>query len=238
IKRSVSVILSPIYLLSNLPSQLYTWVNEQGKSKQFLLNQNKLLSAELFNLKVDLQNHNTLLLENQKLAKLMESRYKLSKDVFILARVGSIRQSRLKKQITVSKGDGDGIKIGQVVLGSEGVLGQVNQVTPFYSTILLITDPTQHIPVKSQRTGTRGISKGIASKHGKLVVRFIEAQNDVKVGDVFVTSAIGSKFPAGYPVGRVTHTETSVDETFLYIEMEPIQIIQQLEFVLINKKAK
>jgi rod shape-determining protein MreC len=37
---------------------------------------------------------------------------------FILARVSSISQSRLKKQIAINKGSSDGIKIGQVVLNS------------------------------------------------------------------------------------------------------------------------
>jgi rod shape-determining protein MreC len=39
------------------------------------------------------------------------------------------------------------------------------------------------------------------------MVRFIQHGLDVKVGDVFLSSAIGSKFPSGYPVGRVTHVE-------------------------------
>lgn len=236
VKQSVTKLISPIYLLVNFPSQLYVWINERGTNKQFLLNQNSRLNVELIRLKVDLQSHNALLLENQKLAKLLESRYQLNKEVFTLARVSSVNQSRLKKQIIVNKGSGDGVKVGQIVLGAEGVLGQVNQIAPFYAVILLITDPTQYIPVKNQRNGVRGISKGVASNQGKLIVRFIKPELDVKVGDVFLTSAIGSKFPAGYPVGRVTHIENRANDPFLTIELTPTQTIQQLEFVLINKK--
>ncbi|WXT99629.1 MAG: Cell shape-determining protein MreC [Catillopecten margaritatus gill symbiont] len=237
VKQSIAKFISPVYLLANLPSQLYIWINEQGTSKQSLLNQNKRLNAELIRLKIDLQDHNALLLDNQKLSELLKSRYQLDKSIFILARVGSINQSRLKKQIVINKGSGDGIEVGQIVLGANGVLGQVSQITPFYSTILLITDPTQHIPVKNQRNGIRGIGKGFASHQGKLKVRFIESGLDIKVGDVFVTSAIGSKFPAGYPVGRVTHIENRPNDPFLNIELAPTQIMQQLEFVLINKEV-
>lgn len=237
VKQSIARLISPVYLLVNLPSQLYIWINEQGTEKQFLLSQNKRLNAKLLRLKVDLQDHNALLLENQKLNKLLKSRYQLDKDAFILARVGSISQSRLKKQIVVNEGSSDGVKVGQIVLGADGVLGQVNQVTPLYTTILLITDPTQHTPVKNQRNAVRGIGKGIASNQSKLMVRFIESGLDVKIGDVFLTSAIGSKFPAGYPVGRVTHIEKRANDPFLYIELTPAQTIQQLEFVLISKMA-
>jgi rod shape-determining protein MreC len=236
LKQSIAEFISPVYLLVNLPSQFYILINEQGTSKQLLLNQNKRLNVELLRLKVSLQNHSALLLENQKLAKLLKSRYRLDKELFTLARIGSISQSRLKKQIVVNKGSGDGIKIGQIALGADGVLGQVTQVTPFYATILLATDPTQHIPIKNKRNGVRGISKGMASHQDKLIVRFIKSGLDVKIGDVFLTSAIDSKFPAGYPVGRVTHIENRANNPFLTIELAPTQIIQQLEFVLIHKK--
>jgi rod shape-determining protein MreC len=225
-----------VYLLVNLPSQFYIWVNEQGVNKQFLLNQNKRLNAELIRLKVNLQRHNALLSDNQKLSKLLKSRYQVDKGVLILARVNTISQSRLKKQIVVNKGSKDGIKVGQIALGADGILGQVSQVTSFHTTILLVTDPTQHIPVKNQRNGIRGIGKGIASNQEKLMVRFIDSGLDIKVGDVFLTSSIVSKFPAGYPVGRVTHVENRPNDPFLYIELAPTQTTQQLEFVLINKR--
>lgn len=238
LKKSIATLISPVYLTVNFLSQLYIWINEQGTTKQILLSQNKQFRAKLVRLKVDLQDHNALLLENQKLSQLLKSRYKLNKEEFILARVSSISQSRLKKQIAINKGSGDGIKIGQVVLGADGVLGQVSQVTPLYSSVLLITDPTQHIPVKNERNGIRGISKGLASYQGKLMVRFIQHGLDIKVGDVFLSSAIGSKFPAGYPVGRVIYVEKKANNPFLTIELTPCQIIEQLEFVLINNTSK
>ena len=101
----------------------------------------------------------------------------------------------------------------------------------------MITDPTQYVPIKNQRNGIRGISKGIASNQGKLVVNFIESDFDVLLGDIFLTSAIGSKFPAGYPVGKVTHIEQHTDDLFLHIELTPIQTTEQLEFVLIRENG-
>lgn len=233
-KYSVATLISPVYLLIDLPSKLYFWINEQGVNKRTLLNQNKRLKARLTRLKVDLQNHDALLLENQKLAKLLNSHYRLDKDKFILARVISINQSRLRKQIVIDKGDNSGVKVGQIALGSDGVLGQISHVTPWHATLLLITDPTQHIPVKNQRNGLRGISKGVASQKNKLTVRFIEPGLDVKTGDIFLSSGIGSKFPVGYPVGRVTKITKQINNSFLYIELTPIQATNKIEFVLIS----
>ncbi|SFV77927.1 Rod shape-determining protein MreC [hydrothermal vent metagenome] len=234
IKQSIAKLISPIYLVVNLPSQLYIWIDEQGTTKQTLLNQNKQLNGELTRLKANLQTHNALLLENQKLKQLLGASYQISSQKFILGRVSSVSQSRLKKQIIINKGSNDNLAVGQVVLGSEGVIGQITQTTPLYSTVLMITDPTQYVPIKNQRNGIRGISKGVASNQGRLVVNFIESDFDVTLGDVFLTSAIGSKFPAGYPVGKVTHVEQHTDDPFLHIELTPIQKTEQLEFVLIG----
>lgn len=234
IKQAIAQAISPIYLLVNSPSQVYTWINEQGTDKQTLLNQNKQLNDELIRLKVGFQTHNALLLENQKLTKLLGASYRLSEQKFVSARLNSVTQSRLKKQIVIDKGSMDGLQVGQIALGPDGVVGQLVQVMPLHSTLLMITDPTQYVPIKNQRNGVRGISKGLASHKSRLQVDFIKSELDVVLGDVFLTSAVGSKFPAGYPVGKVTRVEQPIDSPFLKIELTPIQTTEQLEFLLIN----
>ncbi len=87
--------------------------------------------------------------------------------------------------------------------------------------------------VKNERSGVRGISKGIAENNYLLNVEFIESNLDVKVGDVFLSTAIGSKFPTGYPVGTVISVEKNQNEPFLHIQLKPAQIPEQLEFVII-----
>ncbi|HIG88991.1 rod shape-determining protein MreC [Candidatus Thioglobus sp.] len=234
LKRSIATLISPIYLVVNLPSTLYIWINEQGTSREVLLNQNKQLNNELTELKTKLQIHNALLLENEKLTKLLGASYRIKSKKFTMARISSVSQSRLKKQIIIDKGSNDGLKVGQISLGDKGIVGQITQVTPLYSTILMATDPTQHVPVQNGRNGIRGISKGLASKENKLSVNFIKSGSDVKMGDVFLSSAIGSKFPQGYPLGEVSHVETHTDESFLHIQLTPTQSIEKLEFVLIG----
>lgn len=237
LKQGIAKLISPTYLIVSLPAQIYTWINEQGTRQQVLLNQNKQLNHELIQLKANLQTYNALLLENQKLSKILGASYRSGDENFILARVNAIAQSRLKKQIVVDKGSLAGLEVGQIVLGADGVVGQLSQVMPLHSTLLMITDPTQHIPVKNQRNGIRGIGKGFASPEHKLKVNFIKSELDVRLGDLFLSSAIGSKFPDGYPVGKVTNVEKPADKPFLTIELTPIQATEQLEFVLI-KTAK
>ena len=109
-------------------------------------------------------------------------------------------------------------------------------MTPLYSTVLLLTDPTQHLPVKNVRNGIRGITKGLASNEKGMVVEFIPLDSDIKLGDIFVTSGIGTTYPPGYFVGEVSKIDKPPNEPFLKIILKPIQNMDKLEFILIVSK--
>ena len=153
----------------------------------------------------------------------------------MLARVKSISQSRLSNKIVIDKGLNDEVALSQLVVASNGVVGQVIQVTPLFSTVRLISDPTQFMPVKNARNGIRGITKGMASNEKGMIVEYVPLDSDVKVGDLFLTSGIGNSYPSGYVVGRVTSIDDSVDASFLSITLQPSQNMNKLEMVLIIK---
>jgi len=216
-----------------LPGQMMNWVSDKGSNIEQLISENEQLTNELFELKAKLQTYNNLVLENQKITKLIDASYSLPKKSVKLARIKSISQSRLKKQLVINKGSNDGVITSQIVLGTNGVVGQIIQSTPFYATVRLTTDPTQHIPVKNVRNGSRGITKGSASNESSVRVEFMAPEADVKLGDIFVTSGIGGAYPEGYPVGEVIEVNTPQDEAFLMIKIQPLEEVNELELVLV-----
>ena len=237
IRSTINYALSPIQVLTNLPFQFYTWVNEQGSSRDLLMKSNQHLTDENAKLKVRLQQLEALKLENKKLKKLLESKYTTQENRFILASINMVSKSRLKKQISVNRGHDDGVKVGQAVLGAQGVIGQVILTTPGSANISLVTDPTQHVPVKSARSAIRGIAKGVALNQELLNILFVERDADVKAGDLFLTSGVGGKFPNGYPLGTVVKVGQQDYEPFLQIQVQPLQSTQDLEFVIIATEA-
>ena len=138
--------------------------------------------------------------------------------------------------LPIYKGFNDGVTLSDLVVGSDGVVGKVTEVTPMHSTVRLFSDPTQHIPVKNSRNGERGITKGLASNEKGMIVRFVPLKSDIKLGDIFVTSGIGNSYPPGYFVGRVKSIDETLNVSFMTIFLEPIQNINNLEFVLIIKE--
>ena len=156
LKRNSNTLLSPIYFLVDLPSQISHWVSDKGSDTEQLISENEQLTNELFELKAKLQIYNNLVLENQKISQLVDASYTLPSNTVRLARIKSVSQSRLKRQLVINKGSNDKVMLSQIVLGASGVVGQVIQSSPFYATVQLATDPTQRIPVKNVRNGARG----------------------------------------------------------------------------------
>ena len=234
-KRFTLTLFSPIYIIVDLPSQVIDWINDKGADNETLVDENDYLRGQLIELKARLQIFNNLALENQKISGLLDSSYEIPNHDVLLARVKSISQSRLSNKIVIDKGLNDEVALSQLVVASNGVVGQVIQVTPLFSTVRLISDPTQFMPVKNARNGIRGITKGMASNEKGMIVEYVPLDSDVKVGDLFLTSGIGNSYPSGYLAGRVTSIDDSVDASFLSITLQPSQNMNKLEMVLIIK---
>ncbi len=232
-RSSLSTLFTPIYFVVDLPNHIVEWVSDKGSEKAKLISENEQLRNEMIELKVKLQTYNNLVLENQKINLLLNSSYALPSYKAKLAQIKSISQTRLKKQIVINKGSNDGIRKLQVALSSDGVVGQVVQTNPFYSIVRLVNDPTLHVPVKNLKNGSRGITKGVATSKGDMIVEFFPIDSNVSIGDIFVTSGIGSIYPSGYPVGRVIEFEKYANTKFLSIKLEPIVDMSQVEYILI-----
>ena len=113
----------------------------------------------------------------------------------------------------VNRGTADGVYVGQPVLGPNGVIGQVIRTGLFRSTVMLITDPSQGIPVQLLRNGLRTIVYG--SGQGDLLrAPYLGRTADVRKDDIFITSGLAGRFPAGYPVGRVIKIERDPNAPF------------------------
>ena len=132
-------------------------------------------------------------------------------------------------QIVLDKGSRDGVHIGQPVLDANGVMGQVIQVGPLTSRVLLVNDPHSGVAVQNARNGVRAIAGG-DSYSGKLRLVYVSKTADIKVGDTFITSGLGDRYPEGYPVGNVVTVVKDPTHQFATIYLQPVQIDAAINF--------
>lgn len=209
LRSGVSVIISPLRYLVSLPAQAGTWVSEWFRTHNHLVDENRRLKQEERLLNARLQKMGVLLEENARLRNLLGSARKVADEV-VVAELLSVDQNPYRQLIELNKGSLDGLSDGQAVIDDFGIMGQIVHVTPNSSTVMLISDPEHAIPVQFVSSGLRTVAFGNGNTD-ELELRYLPATADIKLGDELVTSGLGGRFPADYPVASVvdiTHDKT------------------------------
>jgi rod shape-determining protein MreC len=192
--------------------------------------ENKNLTKKINELKAVIISYQEGYLEAQRLKKLLS----LTDDYdyhFIPARVISREQAALSKTILINKGTVQGLKVGMPVVVPPGLIGRLVDVSWHASKVLLFIDENSNVGAIVQRTRTQGIISGAGSRG--LILKYISKTQDVKEGDVIVSSGMGGVFPKGLLIGQVSHVDRLEASLFLKINVAPFVDFSKLEEVLV-----
>lgn len=233
VRANISLALTPLRYLVSLPATGGNWLNDWYTSHTELLNENEKLRAEGRILNARLQKLEILSEENARLRSLLGSARKLSDDV-IVAELMSVDQNPYRQLIEINRGSSDGVEIGHAVIDDFGIMGQVIHVNAQSATTILISDPEHAIPVQFVRSGTRSVAFGRGST-SQLELRYLPATADIKIDDELVTSGLGGRFPADYPVARVTAINEDLVRGFVAAFAQPKARLDSSREVLVIK---
>jgi len=136
------------------------------------------------------------------------------------------------RSLTVNRGRADGVARQMPVIVPEGLVGRVAQVRSGASIVQLLNDPTSTVGAVVQRTRTPGLVEG--EPGGGVRFKFMARDGaGVAAGDLIVTSGLGTLFPKGIPVGRVTAVEDKGSALFHFAVLAPAVDASKIEEVLL-----
>jgi rod shape-determining protein MreC len=219
LRNALAFLTYPLYYLADLPFTASRWLEETTDSRESLQDKNTELRRHNLRLRAELQKFEALQAENMRLRDLVGSSFKVG-DRVLIAELSSVDLDPYKQQVVINKGSASGAFEGQPVLDAQAVMGQVTSVTPFSSTVLLITDTSHALPVRVLRSGLRTIAVG-TGRIDELRLPYLPTNSDIREGDRLVTSGLGGKFPRDYPVGKVTRIDRSPDAPFSNVLAQP-----------------
>lgn len=231
IRAALSLPLAPLQYLVSAPIQGIDKLNYLLSTQDTLRTENIDLKAERLLLKAELQRLQAVEMENNHLKGLLQSSKQIHGKMMI-AQLVAINSDLSQHQIVLNKGSHHGIYIGQPVLDASGVMGQVIQIAPVTSRVLLINDARSGIAVEGARNGLRSVAMG-DSYSGRLRLANVPQTADIKLGDVFLTSGLSDRYPPGYPVGRVASITHDPGLPFSTIILEPSARLDQSRQVLL-----
>ncbi len=219
VRSVLSVVIYPLQFTADLPLSASRWISDTFSTRNRLQEENRELRKQNLLLRAQQQKLLALETENMRLRDLLDSSLKIG-DRVLIAELMAVDLDPYRQQVTIDKGSSSGVYQGQPVLDANAVMGQVMHVNRFTSTVLMITDARHALPVQINRNGLRTIAMG-TGRINELELPHLPNNADIQVGDLLVTSGLGGRFPAGYPVAEVASVTREPGQPFAEVTARP-----------------
>ena len=224
-------IVSPIQYIVKTPSSFFYSLLEETETIAQLETKIERLEKDNKMMKMNLQKIDIL---EDEVSRLRSIKRVMSKK-FENIQIAKVIQGDVipnKESIKINIGSNDKVIKGQTVMGANGLIGQIVEVSLYSSKVLLITDINSNVPAIITRTGKQVIIKG-RSQDGLLEISFTD-DTDIKSGDLIVTSGQAGRFIASLNIGRIVKIEMNEGERFAEVVVEPSEYIENINEVIVT----
>lgn len=148
---------------------------------------------------------------------------------------GRMGSNSVMNTIIIARGYMTGATPDTPAVTEAGVVGRVLRSGPTVSTVLLLADPSSKVAVIGQDSRTQGLLVG--SGAGKpLDVLFTPHNNELREGEILVTSGLDGIFPKGIPAAVVSGVAPADITPFPNIRAMPLVDVTRLEEVLLLER--
>ncbi|MBQ4472242.1 MAG: rod shape-determining protein MreC [Alphaproteobacteria bacterium] len=221
--------MAPLISFLSVPAR---WVKSTKKTFSdvvFLYQRNKDLERE----NQILRSWRALALQlqaEQDAVKKMAKYVPYPKSKSVSARVAMDTGDKFSRSYIALAGYKDGIKNGSVAMTDTGILGRVIEVGKHASRLMLLTDYLSRVPVLVGAGRIPAILTGDNTNHPKLI--FSDRLNEIKKGDVILTSGYMGVYPSGLGVGIVLEADEEDIEVELFETGENLEFVHLVDFGL------
>jgi rod shape-determining protein MreC len=231
IRSAMEVAVEPVFILVGWPAEALQVLELRTRDRGDLIAENQQLMQQLLKVSGSIQTHAALQQENQRLRDLLGATSGRTY-LFQFAEMIRVDLDPFSHKVWINRGTEEGVIDGQAVIDGLGIVGQVEDVHRYSSSVRLISDPDHALPVQINRTGLRTVAYG-SGETSHLLMPNVPLQADVSPGDVIVTSGLGDRFPPGFSVGEVERVERDGGVTFATVYVRPFAALDRGREVLL-----
>lgn len=162
---------------------------------------------------------------------------------YMIAQVISVSNDANNRTININIGSKQGVKKNMAVVTVDGLVGIVNTVTPFTSSITPYTELNANSaafnPVSATVLGKESDSFGILTDYDaeqdKIILSKIGEDDPMVEGDTVITSGLGNIYPRGLMIGTIDSLKVG-DFGLTYVAtIEPFVDLDKLTEVFVVK---
>ncbi len=183
-------------------------------------------------------------IQNSQLSKLIALDQNIGVSAYrpVAAHVIGSDPSLWYDQIEVDAGSSTGVQPGQPVIGQDGLVGLVTDVTSGASWVTLITNHTIEVAAEVQDgVGDRGVLQPSVGNPNALVLSDLPRQANIAPGQLVVTAGfrlgkLGDLYPPNIPIGTVSNANQVTLASSGQVQVSPTVDLRHLDVVQILTK--
>ncbi|WEV60391.1 rod shape-determining protein MreC [Streptococcaceae bacterium ESL0729] len=205
--------------------------------------ENQALKKENYSLNSKVAENDSLMAENKALREALDLKTSLVGYQEKTANVINRNPSSWNDTLIVNVGEVDGIKENMVVMADKAVIGRVSQVNNTSSKVSLLISKQgleNKIPVRigSENQASYGLISSYDDSKKAYIMSQVTGNNEIKDGDLVVTSGLGGDSPQDLPIGKVAGKRSSSDGLSQEIYVEPLTDFYDIRVVNIVERNK
>jgi len=204
--------VEPLWLVVEAPARLAAAVSRRWTDRTKLLIERDALELDLSESRARLLVFDEIKRENERLRGLLGASATIDRD-FQAVELRQLDLNPYSHRLLINRGASQGLRVGQPVLESNGLVGQVDKVYTHSASVILLSDPDHALPVKIERSRLRTIAYG-SGRSGELRLDDLPMNADIQIGDVLISSGLGGRFQPGLPVADVVEVTRAPGEAF------------------------
>lgn len=177
--------------------------------------------------------------ENKSLREIVDKKENLRAYDPVQATVISRNPDQWEEKLIIDKGESEGIEKNMAVITASGLIGKVVLVTPFTSTVELLSTENRNFRVAAVIQGQQsvfGLIEGYDRTRRELIMKRIDSSLTVEVGQKVISSGLGGIFPKGLLIGDVTEVSTDDYGLTKMAYIRPAADFSLLDHVMVAKR--
>ncbi len=188
-----------------------------------LKEENAALRAELEELRNREHNAEVIQNENKWLKGYLQFHNDHPDYILTDARIIAREAGNYATVLTLDRGTVHGVKTKMPVIFEGGLFGYVSEAGLDWCRVVTVVETASSVGVYTDRTGVSGVAEGDPALRdgGNCRMTYIDADADIRVGDLVYTNGTGSMYPSGLLLGKIVAIEADEATRSLVAEIEP-----------------
>ena len=156
---------------------------------------------------------------------------------FEAARVIGRESGNYMTIFTLNRGSMHDIEPNMPVVTEEGIVGYVSEVGANWCKVVTILETASSVGAYVERSGELGLVEGVyeLKDNGICKMSYLPSEADIRVGDVILSSGVGSFYPRGLVIGSVIGLVPDEYSRTLEAQIQPASDLSDLRSVMIIK---